>query len=173
MILCISAQHFPIAGRFTISRGAKTEAAVVLLTLATQNAIGWGECVPYARYGETIESVIAQLESVDAAVAAADLLTLDARSLLPAGAARNALDCALLDWRAKKLGTSVATLLGLSAPAPVTTAYTISLGAPAEMRAAAAKAATRPLLKIKLGGYRPLKSRARRRAGCHVDRRCQ
>jgi L-Ala-D/L-Glu epimerase len=151
MILCISAQQFPIAGRFTISRGAKTEAAVVLVTLATQNAIGWGECVPYARYGETISSVIAQLESVDVAVAAADLLTLDARSLLPAGAARNALDCALLDWRAKKLGTTVAASLGLNPPAPVTTAYTISLGTPADMRAAAAKAAARPLLKIKLG----------------------
>jgi L-Ala-D/L-Glu epimerase len=151
MILCISAQQFPIAGRFTISRGAKTEAAVVLVTLATQNAIGWGECVPYARYGETISSVIAQLESVDVAVAAADLLTLDARSLLPAGAARNALDCALLDWRAKKLGTTVAASLGLNPPAPVTTAYTISLGTPADMRAAAAKAAARPRLKIKLG----------------------
>jgi L-Ala-D/L-Glu epimerase len=151
MILCISAQQFPIAGRFTISRGAKTEAAVVLVTLATQNAIGWGECVPYARYGETIGSVVAQLENVDAAVAAADLLSLDARSLLPAGAARNALDCALLDWRAKKLGTSVASFLGLRPPAPVTTAYTISLGTPADMRAAAAKAAARPLLKIKLG----------------------
>jgi L-Ala-D/L-Glu epimerase len=151
MILCISAQQFPIAGRFTISRGAKTEAAVVLVTLATQAAIGWGECVPYARYGETIDSVIAQLESVNAAVSAADLISLDARSLLPAGAARNALDCALLDWRAKKLGTTVAALLGLKPPAPVTTAYTISLGTAADMRVAAAKAAARPLLKIKLG----------------------
>ncbi len=151
MILCISAQQFPIAGRFTISRGAKTQADVVLVTLSTDGAIGWGECVPYARYGESITSVCAQLANIDAAVSAADLLTLDVRTLLPAGAARNALDCALLDWRAKKLSSSVAALLGLEAPSPVTTAYTISLGTADEMRAAAAKAATRPLLKIKLG----------------------
>lgn len=151
MILCISAQQFPIAGRFSISRGAKTQADVVLVTLSTDGAIGWGECVPYARYGESITSVCAQLANIDAAVSAADLLTLDVRTLLPAGAARNALDCALLDWRAKKLSSSVAALLGLEAPSPVTTAYTISLGTADEMRAAAAKAATRPLLKIKLG----------------------
>ncbi len=151
MILCISAQQFPIAGRFTISRGAKTQADVVLVTLSTGGIIGWGECVPYARYGESIETVCAQLANVDAALSAADLLTLDVRTLLPAGAARNALDCALFDWRAKKLGTSVAALLGLDAPSPVITAYTISLGTIDEMRAAAAKAATRPLLKIKLG----------------------
>jgi L-Ala-D/L-Glu epimerase len=151
VILSVCAQQFPIAGRFAISRGAKTEAVVVLVTLATQNAVGRGECVPYARYGETVDSVIAQLEAIDALVAASDLRTLDARHLLPAGAARNALDCALLDWRAKKQGTSVASLLGLQPPVPVTTAYTISLGTPADMRAAAAKAAARPLLKIKLG----------------------
>jgi L-Ala-D/L-Glu epimerase len=151
MILCISAQQFPIAGRFTISRGAKTQADVVLVTLTTDGAIGWGECVPYARYGESIPSVCAQLANINAAVSAADLLTLDVRTLLPAGAARNALDCALLDWRAKKCGSSVAALLGLDAPSPVTTAYTISLGTADEMRAAATKAASRPLLKIKLG----------------------
>jgi L-Ala-D/L-Glu epimerase len=151
VILCISAQQFPIAERFTISRGAKTQAEVVLVTLATAGAIGWGECVPYARYGESVASVCAQLASVDAAVSAADLLTLDVRALLPAGAARNALDCALLDWRAKKLNSSVAAMLGLDAPPPVITAYTISLGTAGEMRAAAAKSAARPLLKIKLG----------------------
>jgi L-Ala-D/L-Glu epimerase len=151
MMLCVSVQHFPIAGRFTISRGAKTEAAVVLATITAQGAIGWGECVPYARYGESIDSVSAHLNNIATALETADLCNLDARSLLPAGAARNALDCALLDWRAKKQNCTVAALLGLAPPPPVTTAYTISLGTPADMRTAATKAAQRPLLKIKLG----------------------
>jgi L-Ala-D/L-Glu epimerase len=151
MIFSVSVQHFPIAGRFAISRGAKTEAAVVLATLTAQDVVGRGECVPYARYGESLDSVCAQLNSVTTALESADLLRLDARTLLPAGAARNALDCALLDWRAKKQKTSVTALLSLTPPPPVTTAYTISLGTPDEMRSSAAKAAQRPLLKIKLG----------------------
>jgi L-Ala-D/L-Glu epimerase len=151
MILCVSVEHFFLAERFTISRGTKTEAAVVLVTIATDGAIGRGESVPYARYGESCASVVAQLADVDLAVSLADLSTLDARTLLPAGAARNALDCALLDWRAKKQQMSVASLLGLNAPPPVTTAYTLSLGTADEMRAAASKASQRPLLKIKLG----------------------
>jgi L-Ala-D/L-Glu epimerase len=150
-MLCVDVQHFPIAGRFTISRGAKTEATVILVTLSTDGAIGWGESVPYGRYGETPESVKAQLESVCAVLATSDLRTVDVRTVLPAGAARNALDTALLDWRAKRTGTTVVQMLGLSVPPPVITAYTLSLGAPAEMRTAAINAAQRPLLKIKLG----------------------
>jgi L-Ala-D/L-Glu epimerase len=151
LTLTLEVTRFPIAGRFTISRGSKTEAAVVTAIIETYGARGWGECVPYARYGESLESVTAQLDSIRAALGGADLLTIDARHLLPAGAARNALDCALIDWRAKKLGTRAATLLGLEMPQPATTAYTISLGTAAEMRASAMMAAARPVLKIKLG----------------------
>jgi L-Ala-D/L-Glu epimerase len=149
--LTLEVTRFPIAGRFTIARGSKTEAAVVTALIEADGARGWGECVPYARYGESLDSVMVQLETVRGALAAADLHTVDARHLLEAGAARNALDCALIDWRAKKRGTTAAALLGLEMPPPVTTAFTISLGTAEEMRGAAQAAAARPLLKIKLG----------------------
>ncbi len=151
MKLTCDVTRFPIAGRFTISRGSKTEAAVVTATLDADGARGWGECVPYARYGESLESVVAQLEIARAALVNMDLHTLDLRGFMAAGAARNALDCALIDWRAKKTGSSAASLLDLAMPPPVITAYTISLGSAAEMHAAAVIASARPLLKIKLG----------------------
>jgi|SRR5262245_28907579 L-Ala-D/L-Glu epimerase / N-acetyl-D-glutamate racemase len=149
-------ETWPIAGTFTISRGAKSEADVVVARIGDGTHLGRGECCPYARYGETVEGVR------DAIVAAGPLLgpTLGEQrsraellARMPAGAARNALDCALWDWEAKRTGTTAATLAGLSALRPVTTAYTISLGAPGEMAARAAAAArSMPLLKLKLGG---------------------
>ncbi|MBV9557211.1 MAG: L-Ala-D/L-Glu epimerase [Pseudolabrys sp.] len=145
------AERWPIAGSFRISRGAKTEAAVVVAELANGRHIGRGECVPYGRYGESVESVIAAIEGVRPALEAG----LDRNGLqqaLPAGAARNALDCALWDLSAKQAGRPVHTLLGLPAPRALTTAYTISLGTPADMMVAAEKAAARTLLKVKLGG---------------------
>lgn len=107
--------------------------------------VGWGECVPYARYGETLESVTELIESVKVPVTRAGLYT------LPAGAARNALDCALWDLEAKKAGCRVWELAGLPKPGPEITAYTLSLDEPEKMREQAAKHAFRPLLKIKLG----------------------
>lgn len=148
--LKIGEEHWPIAGAFTISRGAKTEAAVVVVELGDGKARGRGECVPYGRYGETIGSVMAQIEAIRPQIEAG----LDRAALqetMPPGAARNALDCALWDLQAKRTGRPVHALAGLPAPQPVTTAYTISLGAPEAMAAAAAKAAGRALLKIKLG----------------------
>ena len=143
-------ERWPIAGAFNISRGSKTEAVVVVAEIHHRGQIGRGECVPYARYGETPEATLAAIEACAGAVAAG--LTPQAlRQTMPHGAARNALDCALLDLAAKLEGRRVWDLLGRPAPAPCTTAYTISLGTPEAMAAAAAQAAHRPLLKIKLG----------------------
>ncbi|MGO8141236.1 N-acetyl-D-Glu racemase DgcA [Rhizobium leguminosarum] len=148
--LDIQMNSFPIAGTFTISRGAKTEAEVITCTLIEEGAQGLGECVPYRRYGETMESVLAQIEAarplIEAGISRRDLL-----SAMPPGAARNAVDCALWDLEAKRTGDSVAARLGLSAPQPLTTAYTISLGEPEVMAAQAREHAGRALLKVKVG----------------------
>lgn len=149
--LAIAIDRFPLARAFTIARGSKTEAVVVVATIEQGAAKGRGECTPYARYGESVDSVVAQIESARAAIeAGADRAAL--QGLLPAGAARNALDCALWDLDAKRLGIPAAGMAGLDRLRPATTCYTISLGDPATMAAHAAEAAERPLLKIKLGG---------------------
>jgi L-alanine-DL-glutamate epimerase-like enolase superfamily enzyme len=148
--LSISVETWPIAGQFTISRGAKTEARVVLAELLQDGIRGRGECVPYARYGETAESVVAALEPIARKVAEG-LTREDLQRAMPPGAARNALDCAFWDLAAKQAGKPAYELAGLPPPHPLTTAYTISLGAPEAMAQAAREAAARPLLKIKLG----------------------
>ncbi len=149
--LNLGIERWPIAGAFTISRGAKTEAVTVVAEVSRDGHIGRGECVPYPRYGETPEATLAMLKPMR------ELLRrgLDRQALqaaMPAGAARNALDCALLDLEAKTSGQRAWALLGLPAPRACTTAYTISLGTPEAMAVATAKAAHRPLLKVKLGG---------------------
>ncbi|MGO7540276.1 N-acetyl-D-Glu racemase DgcA [Rhizobium ruizarguesonis] len=148
--LDIQMNSFPIAGTFTISRGAKTEAEVITCTLVEEGAHGLGECVPYRRYGETMQGVFAQIEAarplIEAGISRHDLL-----SAMPPGAARNAVDCALWDLEAKQTGDSVATRLGLAALKPLTTAYTISLGEPEVMGAQAREHAGRALLKVKVG----------------------
>ncbi len=144
-------ERFPIAGSFTISRGAKTEAVVVVAEVSDGSNRGRGECVPYPRYNETPEATLKALQELSGALASG----LDRQALqaaLPAGAARNALDCALIDLEAKRAGVRAWDLLGRPGPTPCITAYTISLGSPAAMAEASAKAASRPLLKIKLGG---------------------
>ncbi len=145
-------ERWPIAGAFTISRGSKTEAVVVVAEIHRGGQVGRGECVPYARYGETPDTTLMQIRSLAERIGAG----LDRRALqtaLPAGAARNALDCALIDLEAKTATTHTRAwdLFGAPPPSPCTTAYTISLGATEAMAAAAAAAAHRPLLKIKLG----------------------
>ncbi|MDE2362569.1 MAG: dipeptide epimerase [Hyphomicrobiales bacterium] len=150
-ILELEIESFPIAGTFTIARGAKTEAVVVAATISEGAVVGRGECVPYARYGESVESVAAAIEGARAAIeAGCDRAGLQA--LMPAGAARNALDCALWDFEAKRLGVRAYQMAGLHRIAPATTAFTISVGTPDAMASAAAKAAHRPLLKVKLAG---------------------
>ena len=144
-------ERWPIAGSFTISRGAKTEAVTVVAEVSRGGLTGRGECVPYPRYGETPEATLAALQAMQEPLSRG----LDREALQAAmspGAARNALDCALLDLEAKISGQRVWNLLGRPAPKACITAYTISLGSPEAMAAATAKAAHRPLLKIKLGG---------------------
>ncbi len=149
--LAVAVERWPIAGGFTIARGTKTEAVVVVATVRRNGASGRGECVPYARYGESVDGVArtlqAQAEAIAGGAGREDLLR-----TMPPGAARNALDCALWSLAACEIGQPVWTLAGLPAPRPVVTAYTLSLGDPATMAAAAARAAGRPLLKVKLGG---------------------
>ena len=137
---------FRLAQVFTISRGSRTEAKVLTVRVTREGVSGWGECVPYARYDETLESVEAQIRSLPEGI---DRLAL--QEALPAGAARNAVDCALWDLEAKQAGCRVWELAGLPAPGPEVTAYTLSLDTPEAMQAQAAKHAHRPLLKIKLG----------------------
>ena len=149
--LSAAIERWPIAGAFTISRGAKTEAVTVMAKVSHGGLAGRGECVPYPRYGETPEATLAALQAMQEPLSRG----LDRKALqaaMPAGAARNALDCALLDLESKIRGERAWTLLGRPAPRPSTTAFTISLGTPEAMAAATGKAAHRPLLKIKLGG---------------------
>ena len=151
MNLSVRIERWPLAGAFSISRGSKTEAVVVVAELNDGAHRGRGESVPYARYGETADGIVATIEAMRPALRRG----LDRAALqqaLPAGAARNALDCAYWDVNAKQTGRRVHELAGLGAPGPLTTAYTISLAAPAPMAEAAERAAWRPLLKVKLGG---------------------
>jgi L-alanine-DL-glutamate epimerase-like enolase superfamily enzyme len=151
MKLSARIERWPLAGAFTISRGSKTEAVVVVAELDDGIHHGRGEAVPYPRYGEMPERVLDAIEALGPAVERGlDRVALQAA--LPAGAARNALDCAYWDLTAKQSGRRVHELVGLGAPRPVNTAYTISLGSVAEMAVAAERAAWRPLLKVKLGG---------------------
>src|SRR3954451_2724044 len=153
--LAVRVERWPIAGSFTISRGAKTEAIVVVAELSDGSHHGRGECVPYARSGETVEWVAPAIEAMADPIANG----LDRERLqtaMAAGAARNALDCAFWDLAARQEGCRVHELLGLASPQAVTTAYTISLASPDAMAQAAAKAADRALLKIKLGAAQVL-----------------
>jgi len=158
LTLTVAVERWPIAGVFAISRGAKTEAAVVVATVDDGTFKGHGECVPYARYGETVESVAAAItaqapamERVLAPVLARGLTRAGLQQAMPPGAARNALDCALWDYEAKRSGTRAFALAGLPEPRPLVTAYTISLDTPAAMAVAAEQVAARDLLKVKLG----------------------
>jgi len=151
MQLSVREDVFPIAGTFTISRGSRTESRVVTVGLEHDGMRGRAECYPYAHYGESVASVIAQIAAMrEALEGGLDRIAL--QDAMPPGAARNGLDCAFWDLEAKTAGKRVWELAGLPAPGSVITAYTLSLGTPEEMRAKAAENAHRPLLKIKLGG---------------------
>ncbi|WP_289154104.1 N-acetyl-D-Glu racemase DgcA [uncultured Salipiger sp.] len=146
MSIEVTRDTFRLAQVFTISRGSRTEAKVLTVKVTRNGVTGWGECVPYARYDETLESVEAEIMGLPADVSREAL-----QGLLPAGAARNAVDCALWDLEAKASGKRVWEMLGMPEPGPEITAYTLSLDTPENMRAQAEKNAFRPLLKIKLG----------------------
>jgi L-alanine-DL-glutamate epimerase-like enolase superfamily enzyme len=147
----ISVERWPIAGTFTISRGSKTEAAIVLCTLSDGTFTGRGECVPYARYGESLDSVCEEIERLRGALANGATRD-DLPALIGAGAARNAVDCALWDLEAKRSDKTVADVLGLSPLHDLTTAVTVSFGDAQTMAAAARNFADRPLIKVKVGG---------------------
>lgn len=137
---------FPLAQVFTISRGSRTEAQVLTVKITQDGVTGYGECVPYARYDETLDSVEAEIAALPGDVTREAL-----QSLLHAGAARNAVDCALWDLACKRAGVRAWDLAGLPTPGPEITAYTLSLDTPEAMKQQAAKNAHRPVLKIKLG----------------------
>lgn len=156
-------------GTFTISRGSRTEAQVVTVRLEKDGVAGMGECVPYARYGESLDSVCEQIKSLsDALAQGMDRIALQ-KALAP-GAARNAVDCAFWDLEAKLAGKPAWQLAGLSALSSVITAYTLSLEAPEKMQQAAEDNAARPLLKIKLGGEGDLERLRAVRAGAPNSR---
>ena len=145
-MITVTADTFRLAQMFTISRGSKTEARVLTVHILRGGHSGRGECVPYARYGETLESVTAQINALPG-----DITRQALQTALPPGAARNAVDCALWDLAAKTAGLPVWQLTGLPTPQPVQTAFTLSLNTPEFMRKQAALHAHRPILKIKLG----------------------
>ncbi|MES0029534.1 N-acetyl-D-Glu racemase DgcA [Mesorhizobium sp. M0040] len=150
-VISVEAERFPIAGTFTISRGSKTEAEVISCAIAENGRTGRGECVPYKRYGETMEGVRDAIEAMRSEIARgiSRIALLDA---MPAGAARSAIDCALWDLEAKISGTPVAHTIRTVPLRPLETAYTLSLAEPEAMAAQARANAQRPLLKVKIGG---------------------
>ena len=151
MKLSVREERWPIAGAFTIARGSKTEARVIVVELKDGEARGRGEAVPYPRYGESVENVLAQVEAMAEAVEAG-LSRLALQDQMAAGAARNPIDCALWDLEAKTTGVRAWTQAGRARLDPVETCYTLSLAAPEAMAKAARAAARRPMLKLKIGG---------------------
>ncbi|MBZ9681275.1 MULTISPECIES: N-acetyl-D-Glu racemase DgcA [unclassified Mesorhizobium] len=150
-VISVEAERFPIAGTFTISRGSKTEAEVITCTISDNGHVGRGECVPYKRYGETMDGVSGAIAAMRDRIAGG----MDRAALLdamPAGAARNAVDCALWDLEAKISGNPVANAIWSAPLHQLETAYTLSLGEPEVMAAQARANAGRPLLKVKVGG---------------------
>ena len=150
-------ERWPVAGQFIIARGAKTYVDVLVVAVSDGNHIGYGEGTAIYYHGESAESCLAQVESVIDRLDGldADGARVSLQMLLPAGAARNALDCALWDVAAKAAGKPLWQYAGLAvAPKPLVTAFTISLGEAAVMEADAAKAAAKGygLLKLKLTG---------------------
>jgi len=150
-LMTVREERWPLASAFVISRGAKTEARVVVVELGDGAHLGRGEAVPYPRYGETVEGVLDEIEALRNRVGSGlDRIALQAA--LSPGAARNALDCALWDLEAKRSGVRAWASAGLARLDPVKTCYTLSLASPAQMGDAARAARGRPMLKLKIGG---------------------
>jgi L-alanine-DL-glutamate epimerase-like enolase superfamily enzyme len=152
----LRAQHdrLALSRPFRIARGVKTFADVIVVTVEEDGAAGRGEGVPYPRYGESVETSLAAIETARAAVEAGAGRQ-ELQSLLPAGAARNAVDCALWDLEARLAGLDVAGLAGLPAPAPLVSALTLGIDSPAAMAAMATRCADAPLLKVKVDAEDP------------------
>lgn len=167
--LTARAERWPLAAAFVIARGAKTEAEVVVAEIVDGPHRGRGEAVPYGRYDETVAGVLAQVESLAAAIG--DGLTREAlQSALPPGAARNALDCALWDLAAKQAGVRAWELIGRARLDPVKTCFTLSRGSPEAMAEAARANSRRPMLKLKIGAADDLDAVAAVRAAAPRSR---
>ncbi|MBM85614.1 MAG: dipeptide epimerase [Rhodospirillaceae bacterium] len=149
--LTVTREVWPLADVFRISRGARTSSEVIVATITDGRATGRGECFPYARYGESLDSVEAQINSVASAIGDEAGRGGLAR-LLPPGAARNVVDCALWDLEAKRSGKRVWEIAGLGEPVSVTTVFTLGVDKPSEMAAKAAENKARPRLKLKMTG---------------------
>ncbi len=162
----ISNQSWPLERPFVISRGAKTSADVVVFEIELNGARGRGECVPYSRYGETVSLVTSRLEQITSVSDRAEL-----NMNMKAGAARNAVDCALWDLEAKLTGVQVFERCGYSSLKPVITAFTLSLGSAEDMAEQALVAKGFPLLKLKLGGGLEDMARMRAVRGVRPDAR--
>ena len=148
--ITVRRETWPLSGTFTISRGGKVKADVIVVEIAEGEHVGRGECVPYTHYGESVSRVVAQIEDIKRDLAAG-MERSELQPVLPAGAARNAVDCALWDLEAKRCGAPAWQLAGLPEPKPMVTAFTLSLDT-VEATAAGARAhAKLPLLKLKLG----------------------
>jgi L-alanine-DL-glutamate epimerase-like enolase superfamily enzyme len=171
MLRHLDAAHdrFGLSTPFRISRGVKTAADVVTVTIGQGDAIGRGEAVPYARYGEGVDATLAAIRGIAPQIAAGATRA-DLAALLPAGAARNAVDCALWDLEARLAGTSVAALAGIARPTALPSAITIGLDTPDAMARAAAKVANVPLLKIKVDNHDPAAQIAAVRAAATAPR---
>lgn len=153
--LTVRSEVFPLSTPFRISRGTKTAAEVVTVTIVQDGQAGRGECVPYPRYGETVEGTVAAIEAVrDALQHGADRAEM--LRLMPAGAARNAVDCALWDLEMRLAGSDVATTLGLGKLHPIATAMTVGLDTPERMTEAARALAGVPLIKVKVDRNDPV-----------------
>jgi len=146
MLIKVKAETFRLAETFTISRGSRDAAEVLTVTVSDGVVTGRGECVPYARYGETLASVMDEIRALPETITRPAL-----QETLPPGAARNAVDCAMWDLEAKQAGKRVWDIADVPGPAALTTAFTLSLDTPENMEKSAARHSHRPLLKIKLG----------------------
>ncbi|TMV82632.1 dipeptide epimerase [Thioclava sp. BHET1] len=164
-MITVTQDTFRLAQTFTISRGSKTESHVLTVTITRDGVSGRGECVPYARYGESLDSVAAQIAALPVDVTRGAL-----QKIMAPGAGRNAVDCALWDLEAKASGRRIWEMAGMAAPKPLLTTYTLSLDDPDRMRAEAARNAHRPLLKIKLGTADDMHRLAAVRAGAPKSR---
>lgn len=161
-------EHWPLKTPFRISRGVRTQADVVLAEISDGEHVGRGEGVPIPRYGDTIESCVEQLRAMAPKVAEG-LGRRELLDVLPAGAARNALDCALWDLEARQAGRAVADLIGGPPPSGVVTALTVGLGSIEEMARAAVALAGHPLIKVKVDAGNPADQvRAVRAAAPHA-----
>ena len=147
----INRESWPLESEFRISRGSRKVSEVITVSISEEKFTGRGECFPYARYNETLDSVEKQISGIIHELNEKPCREY-LRKVLPPGAARNAVDCALWDLEAKKANCRMWELAGLSAPEPLTTVYTLGVDEPKKMGELAFENSNRPILKLKMTG---------------------